>query len=536
MSVASKTEIDLLDGTPSKRLFWSIISDYDLRTGICELVDNSLDLWKLSGEKFSLNVMITIDVGRQLISVSDNAGGVKQQDLHYLISPGGSKNEPTDEVIGIFGVGGKRAGVALAEHFDIKTRYRKGQTFEINIRPEWLASEEWSLQAYLIPDISPSTTLLEMSHLRKPVSDADVEELRTHLSETYARFIHDGCHIVLNQVPLISSKFDSWAYPDGFRPEHTLFDLPVDLGVAKGSLRVDMTAGLIRDRDPVGDNYGVYFYCNDRLIAKAIKTRDVGYYVGGEAGVPHPDASLCRAIVELHGQAQLMPWNSSKSSVNFGHTVFVSIRPVLIALTSQFSSLSRRLKHDWSIKVFPHTSGVIEELDAEDALRGGRLILPPLPRVNKAKAEKLKSQNKRILKQAPWTLGLLEAIAAVEIIGRQKLETRNRISLLLLDSTFEIALKEFIVHRDDLFPKRNFPDGRIRDLFRSRDQVIETVKSAIPIDPTLIRLAEHYYGMRNKLVHERATVEVTTTDVNNYRSAVQTILRLLFDLRFPSEA
>jgi hypothetical protein len=43
----------------------------------------------------------------------------------------------------------------------------------------------------------------------------------------------------------------------------------------------------------------VYFYCNNRLIAKEIKTRDVGYFVSAEAGVPHPNISLCRELVRL---------------------------------------------------------------------------------------------------------------------------------------------------------------------------------------------------------------------------------------------
>ena len=91
-----------------------------------------------------------------------------------------------------------------------------------------------------------------------------------------------------------------------------------------------MTAGLIRDRIPESGNYGVYFYCNRRLIVKELKARDVGYFVTSEAGVPHLDASLCRVIVRLDGPAKLMPWNSSKTGINFGHAAFHQIRPTLI--------------------------------------------------------------------------------------------------------------------------------------------------------------------------------------------------------------
>jgi len=41
-----KKEIGIVDAVPSKRLFLSIIADYDLNRSICELIDNAIDIWK----------------------------------------------------------------------------------------------------------------------------------------------------------------------------------------------------------------------------------------------------------------------------------------------------------------------------------------------------------------------------------------------------------------------------------------------------------------------------------------------------------
>ena len=79
-TVTRKTEIEPIDGTPLKRMFWSIISDYDLNTALCELVDNALDIWMHNERVKPLKVEITLDVARQLISVKDNAGGLKQDE------------------------------------------------------------------------------------------------------------------------------------------------------------------------------------------------------------------------------------------------------------------------------------------------------------------------------------------------------------------------------------------------------------------------------------------------------------------------
>src|ERR1039458_4853424 len=521
MAVARKTEVGPVDGTPEKRMFWSIISDYDLKTGLCELVDNAIDLWTLGHQRRSLVVTITLDPARQLIVVKDNAGGVQHEELRLLIAPGGSRNDPNAVIIGIFGVGGKRASIALGEHVEIKTRYKKQETYQLDITKDWLETDEWEIPAYTIPNISLGTTTVEISQLRKPFTQEHVDEMITHLGETYAWFLHQNCAITINQTPVVPKDFDHWAYPAGYPPGKTAFD--ITLGT--DTVHADITAGLITDRDPEQENYGVYVYCNRRLIVKDLKNRDVGYYVTSEAGVPHPDASLCRAIVHLDGPAKLMPWNSSKSAINAGHEVFQRLRPALIPLVSYYSSLSRRTKHEWDTKVTPHTTGTIEQLAAATVAPGRRLNLPELPRVNKPKVEHLKARNKKILKDNPWTLGLIEGIAAVDIITRQRLDTKNRIALILLDSNFEIGLKEFMVHRIDLFPPHIYNDAKIAQLFKNRQDVINEVTNKVSIAATLIAKARHYSALRNKLIHERATVGITDNDVDNYRTTIQKVLR-----------
>ncbi len=525
--VTHKTQVERLDGTPEKRMFWSIISDYNLKLGLCELVDNAIDLWQSQGRKSPLRVSVNLDVQRQLIEVYDNAGGVKHDELRFLVAPGGSRNDPSASLIGIFGVGSKRAGVALGERVAIKTRFRKETTYEVDITKDWLESSEWELPAYAIPDIEPGTTLVEISHLRRPIGSDDVNDLRVHFGEAYAWFINQGCDLYVNSSKALLHAFDNWSYPRGYAPKRTAFT--VDLG-ADGKVAVEIVGGLIYDRLPERDNYGVYFYCNRRLVVKELKAREVGY-VTGQAGVPHSDASLCRVIVSLDGPAQSMPWNSSKSGINYSHQLFELIREQIISLVSYFSSLSRRLRDDWDGAVLRHQSGSIEDIDQEDT-RSGRLILPKLPRAHKPRAEQLRSNNKTSIQSKPWTLGLVEGMAAVDIIRRQHLETKNRIALVLLDSNFEIALKEFIVHREDLFPKSKYDEQFISNLFKNRADVITHVSRQVSIAPDDLKKSQHYYLLRNKLIHERATTQITESDVNIYQSTVQRVLRTLFGLRF----
>jgi hypothetical protein len=528
-AVTIKTEASVIDGTPDKRLFWSIISDYDLRTGLCELIDNALDLWILNKKARQLTIDVELDVERQLIAVQDNAGGVTEEDLRLLIAPGGSRNIPAAEIIGVFGVGSKRASVALGQRVEIRTRHKKQGSFELDITEDWLRSNSWDLPSYSIPDIEPNTTRVDISALRRSFSENDVEDLRQHLGETYSWFLNEGCVIRVNGEPIDPIVFDHWAYPPKYRPQQSQFTVHVD---DVGDVDVVVTAGLITDRNPESENYGAYVYCNHRLIVKEWKAREVGYFISGEAGVPHPDASLARVIVELQGPARGMPWNSSKSAINPAHPAFQQIRPTVTQLNSYFSSLSRRMKTDWDGGVFRHSTGSIEPIEPAELGARKKLVLPPLPRVNKNQTERLKSKNKGTINKQPWTLGLVEAISAIDVIQRQRFDTGNRMALILLDSNFEIALKEFIVHRTDLFPPKIYTDTHIANIFKNRHTVLTEVAKGITIPAAHLAKAKHYYQMRNKLIHERATVGITDADVITYRATIEAVLKLLFGLKF----
>lgn len=529
--VTRMTQIAPVNGMPEKRLFLSIISDYDLRTGICELIDNALDQAVASNTLSSLIIEVTLDFDRQLIQVYDNAGGVSEDQLRLLVAPGASDRKFGRELIGIFGVGGKRAGVALGELVEIKTRRKGSKSVQINIDSQWLESEDWHLPAYEIPSIRVGTTCVDISKLRRSFTEEEVNDIEKHLCETYSWFIENKCKIFLNKKILNLIRFDKWAFPPGFEPRSSIFEFYPD---GQHKVVAQITAGLIQDRDPETENYGVYFYCNNRLIIKELRTRDVGYFISSEAGVPHPDASLCRVIVSLNGAAELMPWNSSKSGINYNHSVFLQIRPKLIELVKFFSSLSRRFKHNWESDVYQYKTGETEIITGEEMLASKKIILPKLPRVRKiSRIDEIKNANTRILRDKPWTLGLVESLCLVEIIMKQTLDTRNRAAMILLDSNFEISLKEFIVNNSALFPPHIYTDVKISSIFKARHLVINEVQPHANFSPTLLSKVQHFYNLRNKLVHERATVGITDAQIVDYTGTIEKVLTILFGLKFP---
>lgn len=520
-----KREVDQIDAIPSKRLFLSIIADYDLNRSICELIDNALDIWVRGGRYNPLNIRIDLNKDQQTISVCDNAGGVLKENLRFIVGPGQTTNLPEDEVIGIFGVGTKRAVVALAQDIKITTRHNKERTYRVEFDQNWIREDDWSLPLYEVDEITEGTTIIELQKLRFRITDGAINHLKDHVRATYARFLlNNQLTISINEDSLAPLDFEDWAYPPKFEPHKYIGEIITE---DVGTVTVEVVAGLCKQSSPAVGEYGVYFYCNDRLIARGLKSYDVGY-AKGLAGLPHPSISIARIIVSLKGQAQSMPWNSSKSGINPKHPVFVTLRNWLIQVVKDYSSLSRRLVSDWSDKVFKHVSGNMVQMEIDNFPTANKSYLPPLPKSKPRYGDLVKQANRKIAKNRPWTRGLYEGIIAVNTIFKQKLEEKNRICLILLDSILEIAFKEYLVNESG----HRYSDRSLLNLFANRTTVQEEVKNYVNIRDKTWAKVDFYYRIRCKLIHERATVSISDKQIEDFCRVVQKILKKLFKLRF----
>jgi len=252
-------------------------------------------------------------------------------------------------------------------------------------------------------------------------------------------------------------------------------------------------------------------------------------FTKGLAGKPHPKVSLTRVIVSLKGQARAMPWNSSKSGVNTNHKVFVALRTFLAeVVVKDYASLSRRLVGAWPEKVSKYTSGKIVEHKISDFPTAKKSYLPPLPKSKLRYNDKIKQRNLEIAKKRPWTTGLYETIIAVDMIQNQKLEQKNRICLILLDSTIEIAFKEYLVNESG----QTYGSSHLIKLFSNRGDVQNEIKKYVDIDPETWKKIDYYYKLRCNLIHERATAGIPDSQIEDYRGVVEKVLTKLFGLRF----
>ncbi len=513
----------VLNATPEKRVFLSIIPEYDLKRSVCELIDNAIDLWSIN-KRSDLEVEIVADERQQAISIQDNAGGIEESKLDHVVSPGKTTNDIHDEVIGYFGVGSKRAVIALSQDIAIHSRFEHEKPYVVKLDEHWITEDpSWNLPYYESTlKLDPYTTLVELNRLRIQITSAEIAELKKHLREVYAIFIARGVAIKINGEKLDPINFDDeWAYPPKLYPSRFMATIPIE----GRQVEVEIVSGLINYPGDPDNSYGVFIYCNNRLIARALTDFSVGFSTG-MIGNPHYNISLVRTIVRLKGQSGDMPWNSSKSGIDTKHPVFQAIQQAIIDVTKRYAQVSRSLQGKWDDEVFSHKTGhvVIEKLEN---IRGIPKTYLPTPPASKTRwREKITSANKSVTDKKPWSIGLLESVIAVDAVSKIPLSQKNRISLVILDSAVEIAYKEYLVN------EKNIGRARFHVIAENRTEVQKEVAKHLKLTNETLKKINYYYKLRCNLIHQQATPPINDSDIEAYRSIVETLLKKMFGLNF----
>jgi hypothetical protein len=516
-----KRDVGILDAVPSKRLFLSIIADYDLNKSVCELVDNGFDVWTRSGRAMPIAIDVTLDKDEQSIRVDDNAGGLPRSELSYIVGPGQSGSADTDATIGIFGVGTKRAVVALAKDVRIRTRFGDGDTFQIEFDDAWLNDEDWRLPLYQVESIAPGGTQVELQKLRVVLTDEAEEQLRRHLGATYGRFIsHPGVTLRLNGKPIAARFFDQWSYPPTYEPRRYRGKMQTPAGRV---VDIEVMAGLSNESSPASGEYGVYFYCNDRLVAPAMKSFEVGF-TRGQAGLPHPKISLTKVIVSMTGDAAEMPWNSSKSDISTKHHTFMALHDWLVEVVKHYASVSRIWMGEWPEKVFAHADGDVIDIEIGDFLTVRKSFLPDPPKSRPRYGARVAAANAGVAEAKPYVVGLFEGVVAATAIAKQPLAQKNWLAFGLLDVTLTAAFKEYLVNESG----EELSDRDLEGLLQRRRGASDNLKGRIVLTAGLWAAVDRFSKMKTDLTYGRATPRVGDAELGEFEAVVTEVLSSLF--------
>jgi len=125
-------------------------------------------------------------------------------------------------------------------------------------------------------------------------------------------------------------------------------------------------------------------------------------------------------------------------------------------------------------------------------------------------------------KTSPWALGLIEALKCVGVIRASNLQTKNRLAMLMLDSTLEIAIRQYLtnVKKITLDEKQH----------RHRDTLIKIAKGHIKLEDEVWDHLNYFWTTRNPQYHQEANVVVTDVVFEEFQDVVSHVLRILYGI------
>jgi hypothetical protein len=430
--------IENINVAPDKRVLVSISKDIDLYHGICELIDNSIDNWRINKCENDLIIKIFFFEDENRMEYEDNSGGIKEKDFPMIIQPGGTLRTFDEETIGIFGVGSKRALISLSNSSEALSRHSTNDTFKIIIDENWVKEKEWSIKKYKTTNIDPGQTKFILNKLKFKIDEKTITEIKELIGSTYAFYLEGTkIRIIVNGSTITPIIFNSWAYPPLRGPRKYLFDLKEDINVIK----LELTVGLMIESSQKGD-WGFDLYCNDRLILRNVTDYRLGFK-SKELGLPHATSAWFKGIIRINGKNRYMPWNSSKSNIDLLNPTYRKLIEILLKYAKPYIQLSRRLSSSSDEDIKPYPLGEIIFIDFRTE-KTPENIFPTLPPGRENYFIKAMKENQNRLKKDQWSRGLLENILVVDSILNTNLQNRNRYALILLDSCLEIAFKDYL--------------------------------------------------------------------------------------------
>lgn len=224
-----------------------------------------------------------------------------------------------------------------------------------------------------------------------------------------------------------------------------------------------------------------------------------------------------------------MPWNSSKSSIGTNHRTFRALQKWVTTTVTGFAGVSKRLHGEWPESVFRYTTGDIMDVPVPDFEKVRKSFLPPLPQRKVSYIDQLKDVNESVLADKPWVRGVIDTEAIVEVVQKQKVDSKNRVLLILLDSTLEIAFKDYLVNETS----RHFSDNELVALFQKRHLVNDEIKKNVSLPHNTWSKLNYYYNLRCKLVHERVSATIPDSAIEEFRKEVHGVIEKLFGVRWP---
>jgi hypothetical protein len=354
---------DFADASPTKQFFIRMITrDIRLEDCILDLIDNSLDgATRLIHEKSTspkdsarfAGFEISLSLNGKF-EISDNCGGIgvelaKNVAFHF----GRPADVPLEKdfMIGLYGIGMKRAIFKLGKVIKIESTTKK-DAFKMSIDVDaWEKKEEWNFAMDVGKPWTPFGTSIQIPTLRPEVlaqfkDPAFVSELRRIIARDYSFFLQKQLSIKVNgksvnPLPFTLRESDEIA---PFRESYS------DDGVA-----VQISAGLagIPPDDVTAEAevsktefFGWFVLCNDRVVLAADKSSRTVWGNEDFSGW-HPQYNGFMGLVSFSSKnASKLPWTTTKRDLDIQSGVYRRAIAKMKQVTAKYIAYTSRRKAD----------------------------------------------------------------------------------------------------------------------------------------------------------------------------------------------
>lgn len=407
MNLEEGRDPNIIDASPTKTLFISmLIRDLTLRDAIGDLVDNSVDgARSLSADRNYAGLFIKIEAYQDRFLIQDNCGGISVDTAReYAFRFGRPKGtKPTPNSIGQFGIGMKRALFKLGNHFHIKSVASTSE-FELTVNVnEWEENgKDWEFkfdnykENLPLIDSSERGTTIIVTDLRKDVigqfsTSNFIKKLINEIeAENLYNILHglkisiNGHFLTAHSLELLSSANIKAAFKED------------TIELEEGEVKVRMYAGI---SDPVLEDGGWYIFCNDRLVVGPEQTEITGWSGGRSNEGPkyHGQFNRFRGYVFFESEnAGLLPWNTTKTSMDLDSPVYKSVRQEMIQLMKPVISFLNNMKKEREndsppeerpLEIIVNDSRRVQISELDHDTTADKFIFPPSPPKQKPSAD-----------------------------------------------------------------------------------------------------------------------------------------------------
>lgn len=358
---------------PAKSFFVTMLTrDIELADAILDLLDNCVDgiirtKWSNddpnSVSKPYEGYKAEIELSGDFFRIKDNCGGIPREIAEKYAFVMGRKDQRDSNLptVGMYGIGMKRALFKMGAYSKVTSQTDEA-TFEVEITPDWLKSDEnWELPIVLIDKTTEDNgTTIEVSQLYDGISssfsnrDGFVDTFRDMVAKHYSFIINKGFSIEINGVKVNPVPMQLLLEIDGDRESLSpyIYEANID-GVS-----VLLEVGLYRptpsedelDEEQVmkrtKDDSGWTIICNDRVVLYKDKSILTGW---GEANVPsfhNQFIGISGIVIFKSNNAALLPLTTTKRGIEASSELYLKVKNHMRIGTKLFTDYTNKWKKD----------------------------------------------------------------------------------------------------------------------------------------------------------------------------------------------